>query len=180
MGNHFRGGEILEFGMERGVEGITSVGDQSVKYYPYPVCNLKSYGNFQAHGPIDSIKPFISAINNSINPTPRTGTSAGIQAVFPGHCQGYNTISHHFRHQGSSSQDASLADVTASMAAPYTEGKIAKDKAMKIDQKIANGFPHEKFWLKIKDVAHENLALRLENTYHVDLNRFPKEKRTGR
>jgi hypothetical protein len=180
MRNHFKGGELLEFGLHRGVEGITSVGDKSLKYYPYPLCNLKSYGNFQAHGPIDSVKPFISAINHSINPSPRTGTSAGIQALFPGHCQGYNTISHHFRNQGSSSQDVSLADVTASMASPYAEGKVAKDKAKRLDQKITKGFPHARFWLKVQDVSHENLALRLENTYHVDLDRLPKENRTGR
>jgi hypothetical protein len=180
MRDYFKGGESLEFGSDQGVEGITSVGDKTLQYYPYPLCNLRGYGNFQAHGPMDSVKPFISAINHSINPSPRTGTSAGIQALLPGHCQGYNTISHHFRNQGPSSQDVSLADVTASMAAPYAEGKVAKEKAMKIDQKITNGFPHAKFWLKIQDVSHENLALRLENTYHVDLDGFPKEKRTGR
>jgi hypothetical protein len=179
MSNHFKGGELLEFGLERSVEGITSIGDKSVEYYPYPVCNLKSYGNFQAHGPMDSIKPFIGLINQSINPPPQTGTSPGIQALSASFCQGYNTISHHFRNQGSSNQDVSLADVTASMAAPYAEGKVCKDKAMKLDERIANGFPHARFWLKIQDVSHENLALRLEHTYHVDLTRLPKEKRTG-
>lgn len=180
MGNHLKGGEHLEFGLERGVEGITSVGDKSVKYYPYPVCNLKSYGNFQANGPIDAIKPFISAINASINPSPRMGTSAGIQALLPGHSQGYSTISHHFRNQGANSQDASHADVTAAMAAPYAEGKVAKDKAIKLEQKIKDAFPHARFWLKIQDVSHENLALRLENTYHVDIDRLPNVDQNGR
>lgn len=170
----------MEYGMERSVEGITSIGDETVKYYRYPLFNSKRYGNFQANGPINAIKPFIGAINHSINPPPPTGVSIGIQALSASHCQGYNTLSHHFRNQGSANQDASRADVTASMAAPYAEGKVAADKAAKLHDYIIARFPHQRFWLKVKDIDHDNLALRLENTYHIDLERLPNHIRSGR
>src|SRR5882762_11167547 len=89
--------------------------DHKPSFFPYPLANLKSYGNFQSHGPMAYTRKIVDAINREINFLPFEGlTAPPIPAVIPGHSHGYNDSSHRYR-DGAAYHEAQQATLCAAL-----------------------------------------------------------------
>ncbi|KAG6369980.1 hypothetical protein JVT61DRAFT_12616 [Boletus reticuloceps] len=165
----------------------------------YPLAFSKTLGNMQASdGLIYSFKEPLKMINEPLqahlededdsqddgdslfeeDDHPDRHRRVGAPVLRGLRCQGYNTLSHRVRNQ-SKFHAVQLGKITSAVSGTTAVGFASIGQWTRRVQECRNNLPHEAFHLKVHG-ENQPQAMRMENTYQLDVSRMKAEDRNGR
>lgn len=175
----FKSARTNQQDVETHISGFRMTSTEPTKVHTYALANLGKYGNFQAHGPMHVLLPYITALNRNINPTPPGSHQEPLAAVVAGNSQGYQLGSHRWR-SDAKHHDAQLGEITGFVGGAYRHGAHAEGKYQALKQRLDQSLPYDRFREKVRGCTELHRRVRLEINYHVDMDKIPKNNRNGR
>ena len=167
-------------------------------YHLYPLAFTRRYGNVQANAIVQPFHKVIEDVNRVLSPAidgaPGEGGEEGDDdehaylfgdevrrgaAVVRGtHAQIYNAISHRCREQARFHY-VQLGLVTSAMAGTTATTVQGRRRFQRRKQHCVDGLPHERYAIAVQGDGQPQ-ALRLEQTFTVEVSRLREEHRNGR
>ena len=172
------------------VHDLFSPDDRGKKtYHAYPLAFTKRYGNVQASMTLRPYEPVLANINQVLTP-PANGDGdedeheeweqqrRGAPVVHGTHCQIYNSISHRVRDQARFHY-VQLGLVTSVFSGTTTTTEHGKRRFLTRKEFCSNGLPHQRYANAVQG-EDQPQALRIEQTFTVDVHRLRRRHRNGR
>ena len=143
----------------------------------YPQAFLGNKGHYQSTHLPSVFREVISSINtHMVDPDNEQAALNG--PVIGGSCQGYNSVLHRIRFR-TNSHDVQLAEQTAFSASAFTTEATHGTKGSALRDKLRDkGLAFSRLEDRLTTPGI-NRALRLENTYHIDVRAIDLEERSA-